>query len=372
MSERVCAPLDQIPDALAKTGFILEHQVAQEFKKAGWATIGGRFYADDVDGRARELDIVAYRTYKSKELDVVTGVLISCKKDEETTWAFLTKDKPKYDPNFDWNPVHYWTDVEPLRSYLASDPWKEKYITSAGKLYDENFRAARDVFAFQQVASLNVAARNDKAIFNSIASLMKALDHEVEAVPKRAKGRKRLYYFSLVSVVDAPMVDVSYSGEAPVAAEVARLTHLARYMVRRRDLSALIHFVRSDKLPQFVAALSKLADFNAAHMTKLLATSYESIRWNEKVRAHFADRLKWRLVLRINQALRKNGIPAPKVEDMRIDFEEGRLKILIDTFDGDELEILNSDEPLKTQTAKLLKDAARYEGDFEFEADFPF
>jgi hypothetical protein len=372
MSKRVCAPLDQIPDALAKTGFILEHDVAEAFKKSGWATIGGRFYADDVDGRARELDLVAYRTDKSKELEVVTAVLVSCKKDEEATWAFLTKDKPKHDPNFDWDPVHYWTDIEPLRSYLASDSWKEKYIAAAGKIYDNNFRATRDIFAFQQVSSLKVAARNDKAIFDSIVSLMKALDHEMEAVPKRAKERKRLYTFSLVSVVDAPMVDVSYSGKTPVAAEVERLTHLARYMVRKRDLSALIHFVRSDKLPQFVNALSDFADLTAKHMAALIGTSYKAIQWNEAVRAQIAERLKSRLVWRINQGLRKNGIKESVVDEIRLDFEDGTLKILVDIFDSNELAILNADQPLRDQTVKLLKELARYEGGFEFEMDFPF
>jgi len=78
MPKRVCAALDAIPDALAKTGFIVEHLVAEEFKKAGWSTIGGRYYADDIDGRARELDLVAYRSTKSKGLEVVTAVLVDC------------------------------------------------------------------------------------------------------------------------------------------------------------------------------------------------------------------------------------------------------------------------------------------------------
>lgn len=371
MSDRICAALDQIPDALAKTGFILEHRVAQEFRKAGWSTIGGRYYADDVDGRARELDLVAYRTGKSKELDVVTAVLVSCKKDNETTWTFLTKEKPKHDPNFDWDPVHYWTDVQPLQTYLASDPWKEKYIKAIGKLYDD-FKTTKDIFAFQQVASHKVTPRNDKAIFDSIVSLMKALDHEVESVPARAKGRKRIYIFSLLSVVDAPMVDVSYAGKKPIAIEVEQLTHLARYMVRKRDLSALVHFVRSDKLSRFVGSLSQLADVNAKHMATLVKQAYDGIQWNSRIRSYFADRLKARIIWMIGRSFRSSGLPSPNIGEVQLGFDNGKLKILIDVYDDKELAILNADRSLRADTAKLLKEAARYEGAFAFESDFPF
>lgn len=372
MSDRTCANLDQIPDALAKTGFILEHHVAEEFKRSGWWTIGGRYYADDVDGRARELDLVAYRTDKSKDLEVVTAVLVSCKKDEQTTWTFLTKDKPKHDPNFDWDPIHYWTDVQPLQAYLASESWKEKYLSSAGNLYEKNFKANTDIFAFQQIDSKKITAQNDKSIYDSIVSLMKALDHEVDAVPIRAKGRNRLYLFSLLSVVDAPMVKVNYSEKKPTAIEVEQMTHLARYMVKRRELSALIHFVRSDRLPQFIDSLSKLSNANFKHLTSLVSKSYDAIRSNSKVRAHFTNVLKSRLVLRIDRSLRKTGRSVPKFEEASLGFEDGKLIIHVDIYDDDDLESLNNDKSLAVETAKLLKDIARYEGAFMFESDIPF
>src|SRR5690606_5459650 len=111
-----------------RTGFLLEHAVAEEFRSAGWSVIGNRYYVDDVDDRTRELDLVAYRVKKFDDVGVLTGVLVSCKKDADNTWAFLTKDKPAYDPNIDWEPVHYWTDYEPLASYLAAEEWRRKYI----------------------------------------------------------------------------------------------------------------------------------------------------------------------------------------------------------------------------------------------------
>jgi len=201
---------------------------------------------------------------------------------------------------------------------------------------------------------------------------MKALDHEIEAVATRSKGKRRLYLFSLLSVVDAPMVDVSYARKKPNAVEVEQISHLARYMVRRRDLSALIHFVRSDKLPKFVGALSNLADLNAKQMASLVRTAYDAIRSNSTVRAYFAERLKPRFVWRITQCFQRNERPSLTVVDLGLDYENDKLAILVDTYDEDDLAILNADKVLKSESAKLLKEIAQYEGDFAFDSDIPF
>ncbi|WP_217539499.1 hypothetical protein, partial [Stenotrophomonas sp. GbtcB23] len=119
--------------------------------KNGWSTIGGRYYAADVDGRARELDLVAYRAEKFEGIEVFAAVLVSCKKDEALTWAFLTKKKPKNDPNFDWNPVHVWTDVEPLSTYLSTESWKADHTEALGKKYKDMFAPRSAIFAFQQL-----------------------------------------------------------------------------------------------------------------------------------------------------------------------------------------------------------------------------
>jgi hypothetical protein len=78
------------------------------------------------------------------------------------------------------------------------------------------------------------------------------------------------------------------------------------------------------------------------------------------------------LVWRIDRTFRKSGRPSLKAEELQFGFENGKLTILIDILGADDLEILNADKSLKSETAKLLKEVARYEGDFVFEGDFPF
>lgn len=372
MATRLCAPLDKIPEALEKTGFILEHAVAEEFKRAGWSTIGGRYYVDDVDGRARELDLVAYRIHKSDDVEVVTAVLVSCKKDAETTWTFLTKDRPRHDPNFDWNPAHYWTDLQPLQTYLASVPWKDKYIEALGELYVGAFRAERDVFAFQQVSTQSVVPRNDKAIFDSIATLMKALDHEVQALPSRVKTRKRLYMFFLLSVVDAPLVDVRYTGLAAEAVEIERITYLCRYMVRKRELSALVHFVRSDRLGEYIKSLTRLAKANGKYMQSLVASAYGAIKSDESVQAYFSARLRSRIAWRLDRFLSDRMLKNFSVGEFGLRYVGEVLQIEIDVDDDEVLADLNKDKFVLDATRVALRDIARYSGPFTFTWHIPF
>lgn len=373
MRKRPVAPLDLIPAALEKTGFILEHAVAEEFKKAGWSTIGGRYYADDLDGQARELDLVAYRTLSSADIDVVTGVLVSCKKDEETTWAFLTRKRPKLDPNHDWDPVHYWTDVQPLQLYLAHSPWKDAYLKALGENYSSNLAASQDTFAFQQVSiGQKPVPKNDRAIFSSIVSLMKALDHEKESLTSRMKGKKRIYVFSLLSVVDASMAEVSYSAKDAIATETGRLTHLARYMVRKRDVVALIHFVRADVLPSYLSALTKFADDTAKHMIGLAGSAYEAVRTSPQIREYFSKKLASRLNWRIGRSIREAGMQPPKIEAIELDYVKDTLVINVYPFDEDQIEVLNQDKQLMAETRQALNEIARYKGNFKFDCDIPF
>lgn len=371
MTQRVCATLEAIPDALAKTGFVLEHQVAESFRSAGWSVIGGRYYADDVDGRARELDLVAYRTFKFRDLTVVYGVLVSCKKDAENTWTFLTRDRPNSDPNFDWEPVHYWTDVNPLERYLQSEKWKGEFLSRAASA-GETLAATRDVFAFQQINSKSVVPKNDTAIFSSITTLMKGLDHELLALPQRQKGKKRIYFFSLLSVVDAPLVDARYSGDRVEAKEIEAITYFARYMVRKREMSALVRFVRSDVLSGEIRRIEKLAEAASHYANLAVATSFDAIKTNYAVQDYFASRFESVLGWWLRSHLNKHKISHSAAKLTSVRYLNSKLKLEMEGIDNDAVSFLNCDKEAMGMAKDVLKKVARYEGDFEFDWDIPF
>ena len=371
MTQRLCAALDAIPDALGKTGFVLEHQVAESFRSAGWSVIGGRYYADDVDGRARELDLVAYRTFKSRDLTVVYGVLVSCKKDAENTWTFLTRDRPNSDPNFDWEPIHYWTDVNPLEKYLQSAKWKGEFLSRAANA-GQTFAATRDVFAFQQINSKSVVPKNDTAIFNSITTLMKGLDHELLVLPQRQKGKKRIYFFSLLSVVDAPLVEARYSGDNVEATEIEAMTYFARYMVRKREMSALVRFIRSDVLSDEIRRIEKLAEAASNYANLAVINSFEAIKTSHAVQNYFASRLESMLGWWLRSHLNKHRISHSEAKFTSVRYLQSKLQLEMDGIDNDALTFLNSDKDTARMVKDALKKVARYDGAFEFAWDIPF
>lgn len=370
MTERLCAPLSEIPKALEKTGFPLEFSVADDFRKAGWEVIGSRYYIDDFDGRARELDLVSYRIIKTDDIDICTVILISCKKDAENTWAFLSTEKPSEDANVDWEPVHHWTDFEPLSSYLSNSDWKVQYLHENNSIFDTVFRTTRNIFASQLVSSDGKSPKNDKPIFDSITGLLKALDHEILALPNRMKGQKRIYLFTLATIVDAPMVDVQYKQNETKAIEIHRLSHLARFMVRKREVAALIHFVRKDKTGEFIQQMSLLADHNAEHIKSAVVKSFEAVRTNKKVQEYFSKKLESRLKFRINRKIEELGIQ-DEMTKLQLSYTNNCLSIELDV-ESETANTLNSHEPTRELVQKELAEIVRYKGKFLVDWDIFF
>ena len=186
------------------------------------------------------------------------------------------------------------------------------------------------------------------------------------------KGKNRIYVFSLLSVVDASMAEVSYSAKEAIAVETGRLTHLARYMVRKRDVAALINFVRADALPSYLSALTKFADESAKHMVGLAGSAYEAVRTGPQIREYFSKKLTPRLNWRIDRSIREAGMPDPKIEAIELDYAEATLVINVYLFDEDQIEVLNQDKKLMAETKQVLNEIARYTGNFKFDCDIPF
>ena len=92
---------DNCRRAIEKTGFVLERKVSGILEKNRWNVINNRYYVDDVTGTQREIDVLAYKWCLIENITVVTTLLISCKKSEESAWVFLTRPVNVSDPNFD-------------------------------------------------------------------------------------------------------------------------------------------------------------------------------------------------------------------------------------------------------------------------------
>jgi len=375
--------VDDIKIALSGTGFSLEHTVTEAFRSAGWGVISNRYYVDDTEQKARELDLIAYRVSNVNEVEMVTTVLVSCKKDTQNVWAFLSRQKPSADANHDWQPVHSWTNVEPLNTYLGSTDWKTKYVSADKRIREFAFDIQRDVFAFQQIRPSSptktasvpptkaATPQNDTAIFNAVSGLLKALDFEMNALKERAANRKRLYVFFLAVVVDAPLVDVQYTkkGIAEVR-DLDHLLHLARYMVRQRHFNALVHFVSAEKLRWFVSELEHIAIASSKMFGGFVDESFKAFASNKAVQEYFAPLLAERLIRSLNSSLYVNKIKKSIAE---LEFSMRKDVLLVETdLDPEAAKFLDEDVDVRKTVAKTLKAIARYSGAFAIKPSFFF
>lgn len=363
--------LEQLPGGLAKTGFLLEHEVAEAFGKAGWGVINNRFYVDDVDGKARELDLLVYRVLQGKEVEVVTTLLISCKKDKENAWVFMSRDRPKHDPNIDWNPVHWWSSNELLRTYLGSTGWEKSYVTSDVNLFNEIFDIKRLTFATQLFSKDHVTPQNQRPIFDSISGLMKAQDHEIMALPSRVK-ENRLYVINLLTIVDTSLVEAECSGSSIAAKEVDEVRHIARYIVRKKERTSRIHLVCKAQLTKTVNIYTKLAKYDQKYFNDAVVSAYESIKTNDAVRAYFSNILTRRLLWRFNASL--SEISSSVIEsDISIKYDnvKNELIILLPIVE-DVARRLEKDPILNGHIKTFLRDIVRFNGKYRIEGDIPF
>lgn len=70
-------PKDQkILEAIAKTGFVLEHDVVTSLQNEGWKTMSGSYYIDDVSNQKRHATdgITCFTRYIVKKMDTSASV----------------------------------------------------------------------------------------------------------------------------------------------------------------------------------------------------------------------------------------------------------------------------------------------------------
>ena len=178
-----------IASEIAKTGYVLEHEIAQALKLKGWTVISGKYYVDDTEHTPREMDLIAYRVtrFKGDEVELYTALIISCKKSDENAWALLARDANLKDPNTDYWPLHAWSN-DPAVTYQLSRPGKAKAYhvgMRALGVVDAVADPQVEVFGFQEMNKSSGAPKNDKAIFAAMTSLVKAQAYELSSLPGR-------------------------------------------------------------------------------------------------------------------------------------------------------------------------------------------
>jgi hypothetical protein len=286
--------------------------------------------------------------------------------------ALLARDIDLKDPNSDWHPLHAWSNDKALAFQLSG--------TGSGKRYHEGVAqlgAARvlqtpavDVFAFQEMNKSSGAPQNDKNIFAAVTSLMKAQAYELGALPQR-KRRPSVYQFNLLSVVDADLVRLMFSGREIEAVGIESEHYVARYIIKKRETFSRIRFINADSFTKAIP------DYGALHLancnwfgSECDAFYQEVVKDDERLNV-FLEEFRKAVGWHMKWPLMQKDLKAPEPSAITLYWNQS--KSLLQIFGTAGATVLNGDAGAKARVGKALQSIYRYAGPFEFEDDdIPF
>lgn len=259
-------------DNIKSTGFILESKVSDFLNNHGWGVINNKYYIDDVQSVAREIDIIAYNATKVRDVLVYTTLIISCKKNEENVWALLVKNIKPNDPNIDYEPLKNWSN-HPVLNYELNFNNKEKIGVPDGIVYEKIFNVTKNVFAFQEMSKKSGRSNNDKNIFNSITSLMKAQSYELTSLSSRKKERS-VYFFHLMSLIDSEMILLDCEGDEIHPSETESHTIISNYIINGESTASKINFMTLNGFLTNEIYYQKLHEYYVTYINKCFSNFY--------------------------------------------------------------------------------------------------
>lgn len=367
--------ISQIEKGIEKTGFRLEFDISSILEESGWNVINNKYYVDDQQDTVREVDIVAYRASLVQDIYVYTALIISCKKSEKNAWALLSKKSNHNDPNMNWVPIHAWSNDRILSYMFEQQEWKDTYLST---LYNNNSKIFADkperhIFGFQEVNKESGAPQNDKNIFNSITSVMKAQAYEMNALPIRKKD-PCAFQFNLISIVKADLIRLDFEGDRVTGVPINDEVYVADYIVNKQQTFAKIHFIRAEKFRTILEQYNQLHKSNMEAFKAIHEKFCNEITRDPKklnlFKKDLANDLWWSDYSELNDL---SGIgKALKKGWLSWNDNEEQLEFELDLQSGD-VERINEVGVLRKELAEALKKYYKYEGRSRFAVDeIPF
>lgn len=368
--------LNKYENGIKKTGFGLEYKIASQLKQAGWSVINNKYYIDDREDDVREIDLVAYKSASIKPFQVYTTLVISCKKSEQNIWTLLAKEIDLKNPNVDWQPFHGWTNDKVLDYQLSLSGFSAKYYEDVRRYGVGQALRQPDVeiFAFQELNRETGLPQNDKPIFSSITSLMKAQAYELNALPKRKKEAV-VYQFNLLSIVETDLVQLYFSDSEIRASEVDTAQYVARYIINKKEMFSRILFVKSKTFQDVIRDFDCLHKANCELFPSLRKDFYSNIFIDSNrinvLLDDFRKAVSWKLKWSVNDLLVPADIPDFNSITLSIQEDNGSLVISIPS-SAAALPFLNSDAAVTKHVSIALKSIYHYDGAFRFSDECPF
>jgi hypothetical protein len=367
-------------EAVSTTGFVLEHSVSTILRSKGWQVINNRYYIDDRDKAVREIDIIAYKVGKAEHVNIFTALIISCKKNEANTWTFFVRSFDGVDPNRNLQPLHVWTNDKALAHIAGGRHFSQRYhrrgkmTGGRSALEDPDF----DVFAYQEMRKTNGSPQNDKNIFASVTSLMKAQAHELAILPSR-KQEPSLYVFFLLSVIDTDLIRIHFKDGPKTAERISEQTYIARYIVRDENYEARIRFVSFAALDKVFDDYDILHEFNCKFFSRSRVEFYDNIFEDggrtEVYTPEFIRKIRFAVGRAVSEVTGQFDLP--EAVGFSYDRKNEMLFLYFRRWPNIHQE-LDENAPLRSMIKEALSQIFRYKGEFvigydsDIDSDIPF
>lgn len=376
---------DKVIDAVEKTGFPLEHRTAMAFIDSGWHVVSNKYYVDDRSDEVREIDLIAYKVGKVGDLRVYSAVVVSCKKSIDNTWVFMTRKIDPEDRNKDLTPLHFWTNDKALDYCLTREGFGKCFADRLAPKSEGIWSVPeREIFGFQELQPVKDPGKNDelksyktvndKAIFSSITTLMKAQAYELGRLPDRKK-EPSVYIFSLLAVMDGGMCEVSYDTNPPEVKGTQLQNYIAHYIIKGKEQYCRINFTHKDGLRKLIKEYDAAHASSKREIKNAIDGFYKSVFDNYRTKNVLRDLFVSKILFYVNilGGFKGDHKLVDGDIDISLDKKTNILAVQISTGLSDEFVAnLNSIEQLVAHTKKHLKAVYRYDGDFVFEPGFPF
>lgn len=373
----------EIISAIQRSGFPLEHQVGNILREHGWQTISNRYYIDDIKGTEREIDIVAYKLDldETENIEYITTLIISCKKNEKNKWCFLTRSTDPTDANIDRNPFHYCTTDERLdymtkrhkgvliRQYKSEKDVRDLYDFSENVFAYEKIRVAKDK---SEKGKGMFVLNGNTDIYESIITTIKALNFEKSSRIKRyEKYRyKRYYTFHLLSVFGGEMVKDHFEEDGTQVIEnIDEIKYLNRHIINNEEDFYVVNFIQIDNFENRLNLFDDIHKVNTEILPKFIDTFYKDIfKYRDRVML-FWDECSRELGEVIQTYADSDTHPIQTSDPLPRLFFVYDDKLIIWIYDksykDDKLITeLNDNEGLKEEVNEILQRYYRYSGPF--------
>lgn len=340
----------RLDEAINKTGFPTEYSVQQRLNAHGWKVISNRYYIDDQKKIEREIDLLATKNG--------INLIISCKKSDTEFWMFMTSRNTDVYVPFDYNDqiVQYFCKEErDVFQRIASNYPGLSFLLQA----DDNVRA------FQQITKDRYTPSNDKHIYDSIITTIKAAEFE---------GTGTINF--MLSIFEGEFVQKNFdTGESKTIDEIK---YINRHWIGHNDKYYCVHFIKYDALEAVINTYDQVVDELPRFVNELNETFKTGIFEHPSRVAAFQKQFEDDFYTKLYEEVEKGNDQfhdlATNPTDIRLYMSRrGKLHLAFNLFLFSHRAAMgrriNRDETCRKLIARSLKKFYGYEGIFVIEND---